>query len=433
MFGGVYLPKNKDNSNWNDIVEIRDPEMFVVPTMHSSGYKTEITVKVGDEVKRGSLLAKPTESKGYFVYCPTSGRVVSIIDKFTPDGINCKHVVIKNDKKNTERKFPEMVDKSPRELLKRLAISGIVDAHYGGSPTYLRYSLNSIEKKYTLYVVLSNTDPYITSNEVLTIKHTAEVVQGAQYFASILSSRNIVFLLTGRAVEAKKALKKYIKKNQPQLKYEIREIPNTYPYDDVNLIMAKFKNKKNPFVEEKTGKVFVEDAITCYSFYNAVENNLPNDYRVITVSGQDIIRKGNYFVKNGTSIDYILEMVGKKEDANIHQIVYGGIMSGVCLYSTDISCGMESHALVFASAKESVTGKEMDCINCGKCVSACPMNLLPNKLDELCIAQKQYDATRYGIQDCINCGCCSFVCPSRRYLAQRIASTQDKIKKGGNK
>ena len=196
LLGGISLPKNKDNAEWNDILEIRPPEFYSVPIMCTNGLPAKPAVKVGDLVKEGSLIAKPTTNRGAFVYSPTSGKVVSIVEKFTPTGYKCQHIVIKNDNKMEQVGFEPMPDTSPKELLKRLAVSGIVDSNFGGMPTYLRYTLNAVEKQFTLYVVMSNTDPYLSTNESLTIHRTAEVVQGAKYFASILSSKKIVFIFT---------------------------------------------------------------------------------------------------------------------------------------------------------------------------------------------------------------------------------------------
>ena len=432
LLGGVRLRK-VDKIEDTDIIEIRPPETFSVPVMCTESYPMEISVSVGDFVKDGSLIAKPTENKGAFVYSPTSGKVVDIIDSFTPTGLKCKHVVILNDRKMTEHNFAPLVDKRPMELLKRLAVSGIVDANFGGKPTYLRYTLNSIEKQFTLYVVMSNTDPYLTANESLTIHRTAQVVGGAKYFAQLLASKQIVFIFTKRAKIARKVLKKYIKEHEPQLKYKIKYISNRYPSDNIELLRHKFKPRSSPIVETKEKKVFVEDAITCHSFFNSVEYGKPCNYRVVTISGNNIVRPGNYVLKNGTTFQHVLEVVGTKQTENSFKIINGGIMSGLCQYSADVASNPETQSINFVDDKEISFVKESVCINCGRCASACPMNLLPNKLDELCIAKKSFDAEKWGIKSCIECGCCSYVCPAKRYLTQRIVLTKKRIIEGGRK
>ena len=428
LLGGINLPKNKENLEDNDILEIRPPEHYSVPILTTNGFPMEECVSVGDYVKEGSLLAKPTTAKGSFVYSPTSGKVVSIIDKLTSTGLMCKHIVIKDDKNLDTTNFEEMEDLSAKELLKRLAVSGIVDANFGGSPTYLRYTLNAVEKQFTLYVLMSNTDPYLTANEALTLHRTAEVVSGAKYFAKILNSNKIVFLFTAAAKQARKKLKAFIKQNEPELDYEIKIIENRYPLDHVDVLQARFKPKKNIFVEQSDkAKFFIEDAITCHNFYNAVKNNAPINYRIITVGGNNIVRKGNYIVKNGTSFEHVLEVVGVKDGIERLAVINGGIMRGTAQYTLDVSCDMETLAITFIDDSEYKVQDEMPCINCGRCVDVCPMNLLPHKIDEQCINRKTYPAKQLGIDSCIGCGCCSNVCPSKRYITQRLIKTKKEL------
>jgi len=64
--------------------------------------------------------------------------------------------------------------------------------------------------------------------------------------------------------------------------------------------------------------------------------------------------------------------------------------------------------------------QETPCINCGRCVSACPARLVPSHLADMA-ARKQYDKfeEHYGLE-CVNCGSCSWTCPAKRPLAALI-------------
>ena len=427
LAGGVNLLSNKDKAEWTDIIEIRPAEYYSVPITCSKSLPVEEVVKVGDQVLQGSLLAKPTTNRGAFVYSPTSGKVVSVVEKFTPTGHKCKHIVIKNDNSLKEYKFAPIEEFNSKELLKRLAVSGIVDATFGGTPSYLRYSLNAVDRKFTLHIIMSNTDPYLSANEALALHRTAEVVEGAKYFAQILASKKIVFVFTKRSKKAQKVLVEFIKKNDPNLNYAIKEISNNYPSDNLKLLMARFKPKKNIFVDKDNTEVFVEDAITCFSFFNAVKNNQPINYRVITVSGNDVVRKGNYIVKNGISFEHVLEVVGTIDNKRPFKVLNGGIMSGIAQYTLDVSCNPETQSITFIDDREFDVPDEKPCINCGRCIDVCPVKLMPNRLDEVCVNRKQYEAEKLGIRSCLECGCCSFVCPSKRYLTQRLSSVKKDV------
>ena len=54
------------------------------------------------------------------------------------------------------------------------------------------------------------------------------------------------------------------------------------------------------------------------------------------------------------------------------------------------------------------------CINCGRCVQACPMRLFPNELSRACEYGRFEEAEGKDLTRCIECGICSYVCPVRR-------------------
>jgi len=60
--------------------------------------------------------------------------------------------------------------------------------------------------------------------------------------------------------------------------------------------------------------------------------------------------------------------------------------------------------------------KRLNCIRCGRCVSACPMGLVPAIMEQFSIQEMYEKLIDWHVASCIECGCCSFVCPSRRPL-----------------
>jgi electron transport complex protein RnfC len=60
------------------------------------------------------------------------------------------------------------------------------------------------------------------------------------------------------------------------------------------------------------------------------------------------------------------------------------------------------------------------CINCGRCVDACPARLVPSHLADM-VQKKQMEhfEENYGLE-CVNCGSCSWSCPAGRPLAALV-------------
>jgi electron transport complex protein RnfC len=54
-----------------------------------------------------------------------------------------------------------------------------------------------------------------------------------------------------------------------------------------------------------------------------------------------------------------------------------------------------------------------NCISCGKCVSVCPMRLVPSYLAKFVSKNRTEEAQEWGVVDCIECGACAYVCPSK--------------------
>lgn len=66
-------------------------------------------------------------------------------------------------------------------------------------------------------------------------------------------------------------------------------------------------------------------------------------------------------------------------------------------------------------------GPERPCIRCGRCVSACPMGLIPSMLSvlgERALYQTAKD--EYDLLDCVECGSCVYVCPAKRNIVQYV-------------
>ena len=66
--------------------------------------------------------------------------------------------------------------------------------------------------------------------------------------------------------------------------------------------------------------------------------------------------------------------------------------------------------------------EETACINCGRCVEACPEQLVPSRLADASVHHREEWFEQHNGLECCECGCCSYVCPARRPLTQYIKS-----------
>ena len=79
--------------------------------------------------------------------------------------------------------------------------------------------------------------------------------------------------------------------------------------------------------------------------------------------------------------------------------------------------------------------KTTACIRCGRCVGACPENLVPQLMVAAANANDYERFEKLGGMECIECGCCTYVCPAKRQLTQsfKLAKSQIRAIKAQNK
>lgn len=98
---------------------------------------------------------------------------------------------------------------------------------------------------------------------------------------------------------------------------------------------------------------------------------------------------------------------------------------GFGIFDLDVPTTKTASALLCLSKDE--VGQPSACINCGRCVEACPSRLVPTLLEKYA---RHYDTEAFLKKDgmeCCECGCCSFVCPAKRQLTQSIKSMRRMI------
>ena len=87
----------------------------------------------------------------------------------------------------------------------------------------------------------------------------------------------------------------------------------------------------------------------------------------------------------------------------------------------DGAVGKTTRAVLFFRENE-VEAAEPVCIRCGRCVSACPEKLMPNRIYNAIMNKDEKAASALGADLCSGCGICSYVCPGKAPVAELIRS-----------
>ena len=429
-FRGLY-PIVKKNTIGEDIKQLKVASFYNVPLKLKNIIESESVVRIGDTVKQGTLLAKPSGKFGLKIYSPVCGKVLNILDKMSPEGEYCKHILIMTNGKEEFEDLPEMDSISDVNLISRLKDAGIVDT-ISNMPSYLKYAYTGSRSYRNLLILMDSTDPNSTVNQTITEFRMEEVVNGAKYFMNMTSAQTITFVFNESNYRLASKLKKHILESKKNYDFKIRFIPNKYPFDNPyilsSLVMKKRITAKSSFLQEG---IAIETSEACYNLCRAVEFNKPVTSKVVTVDGNNVLRAGNYNVLNGYSFKNLLDEVGVESHDVKVQLISGNILSGSALYDTDASISLLEDTILYQKYNILDKVKESPCITCGKCIAVCPVFINPALLDDAYIEEDFDKLERNNVHSCIECGCCSYVCPSKRFLTQRIVAGKyyDKKKK----
>ena len=165
---------------------------------------------------------------------------------------------------------------------------------------------------------------------------------------------------------------------------------------------------------------------TTIALNRAVETGMPVTHKVVTVSGSAIANPKNLAVLLGNA-DQRADPGLRRGEETPHEVMMGGPMMGVGQFSLDVPVIKGTNAILAFCGKENRFDEEQTCIRCGKCVSVCPMNLMPIYINMYARQGRLEECEKYRIMDCIECGCCSYICPGRLHLVQSFRTTKQTI------
>ena len=87
---------------------------------------------------------------------------------------------------------------------------------------------------------------------------------------------------------------------------------------------------------------------------------------------------------------------------------------GFAMYTTDTPITKTSSSILCMSKDEVSACEPTACINCGRCVDACPSRIIPSRLADFAERHDEEAFIKFNGLECVECGSCSYVCPAKR-------------------
>jgi len=430
--GGIHPPGRKVTAQ-KEIKNAMIPSTLVVPMQQHLGKPATCLVEPGDEVREGMLIGKADGFISANIHSPVPGTVKGIKDIYLPNGMKSKAVEIdfsgEFDRSGKKQDPQEWKNLEVKELLDLLLDRGMVGLGGATFPVNVKLQVPKGSVVDTLVINGVECEPYLTADHRVMVEKTEEILEGLRIIQKILEPKEIKIGIEANKPDAIRKLSEAAE--QSELPLTIVPLKIKYPQGDEKQLLKAVTGKEVPSggLPIAIGAV-VSNIGTVFSIYEAIVFRKPLMERVVTVSGGAIVKPANLKARVGTPIRSLIEECGgfKKNPA---KVVMGGPMMGFAIYDLDTPVMKGTSGILALTDKEVAAAGRTNCLECGRCVSACPMGLNPTRLFKV-IDHMDYDqAGEFGLMDCKECGCCGFSCPAHIPLVQgmKLGKTMARKKK----
>lgn len=391
------------------------PASVTLPMSMSIGAPAVPAVKAGDHVKVGQLVG---EAQGFVsapIYATVSGTVKRVDDFILSNGSLTKAVVIESDglMENFEGITPPVLTDFD-SFIQAVRDSGAVGLGGAGFPTAAKLKVDPARVDYIL-INGAECEPYITSDTHTMVDNAERIVWGVETLQRYYPGARIILGIEDNKPKAAELLQSRLSGIR---NFTVDVLPSSYPQGGEKVLIY---NTTGRIVPE--GKLPIDvgcivlNTTTVSLIGKYVKTGIPLVAKCVTVDGSAMKAPCNVIVPVGTAIRDVLEFVGgfRKEPK---KVMYGGPMMGITIPDLDQPVLKSTNAIIALAEEEAVLPAPSACIHCGRCVDACPMELMPTEMEHARISGDVERLKKLKVNLCMECGSCAFVCPAKRNLVE---------------
>ncbi|HRC81964.1 MAG TPA: electron transport complex subunit RsxC [Sedimentibacter sp.] len=426
--GGVHPPHSKALTQNVPIEEAPAPELVVIPLSQHIGAPCDPLVAVGETVKVGQKIGDSKAFVSVPVHSSVSGTVKKIEQRPVPGGTKVNCIIIENDGKydvhESVQPKGDLENLSREDILSIIREAGMAGMGGATFPTHVKLSPPPDKPIDTLLVNGSECEPYLTADHRIMLEMPELVLLGTKAIKKALGAGKAYICIEDNKPDAIKTLVEVVGNEEG---IEVVSLKAKYPQGDEKRLINAVTGRVVPSggLPMEVACV-VENVGTVATIGNAIKTGMPCVQRVVTVTGSAVETPKNLLVRLGTLFKDCIDMCGGyKEEPG--KIISGGPMMGIAQYTDEVPVIKGTSGILVLNKKEAEVPEPSNCILCGKCVDACPVNLMPYKISRFSLLRNFDGADEYHATDCIECGACSYVCPAKRPLKESISVAKKEI------
>ncbi len=424
--GGIHpreIGNGKPTTQGCSIIDQAAPVRVVVAMAQHIGAPAKCVVNPGDTVAIGQVIGQAEGLISAPVHAPVSGKVVKLDRCVLPTGQTVPAVVIDNDfedrwdaaiKPRTEAEVDKLTNEQLIAIVRDAGVVGL-----GGATFPTAVKLAPPKPVDTLIINGAECEPYLTADHRVMLEQSAAIADGVRLAKKMLGAATVLVGIEDNKPDAVAAMREALGNDA-----KVVSLPVRYPQGGEKQLIYALTGRVVPIgkLPADVGTVVINVG-TAAAISAAVREGKPLIDHVVTVSGR-VANPANVRVRIGTTLADVVDGRGGFTDG-VDKIVLGGPMMGFTVPRLDIPMIKGLSGILGMSR---LSEPELPCIRCGRCAEACPMNLLPMKIDAAARRYRWDLAEGLQVAGCMECGTCSYVCPAKREVTQGCKTAKAGIK-----
>ncbi|MCI8395916.1 MAG: electron transport complex subunit RsxC [Acutalibacter sp.] len=430
------MPHHKNTWNAPTAV-LPPPERVIIPMQQHIGAPCKPTVKKGDHVYLGQVIGDSEAFVCAPIHASVSGTVQQVTKVLLTGGQATEAVVIESD--GQMEADPAIAPPPPitnkKELAEAARKSGLVGLGGAGFPAHVKLNVPDGKSIDTLIINVAECEPYVTSDHREALENGKNVLEGVYKVKEILDVHRVIIAVEDNKPDVIERLTEIADDPEKDPKDEVRvlALKSRYPQGAEKVLVQACTGRKVPAGQLPADVGCLVMNIASVSFLASyMRTGMPLTLKRVTIDGSAIKEPKNVIVPVGTPIKDVIEFCGGYK-APPRKMLMGGPMMGIAITSDELPILKQNNAILAFDQQEAKLYETTACIRCGRCVAACPMELMPTKLEKAAEKKDAESLLALDVMTCMECGCCAFSCPAGRRLVQAIRMGKSIVRKAGKK